>query len=117
MNRSSLKLTLVLLAVTFAGSTGAGCDTSAESGSSSAGGYPPTGSYVHVQLRRDYLNVGGGTTAIGAMGEGAPQPVAASGELKRVTETFLVLQVDNEADRELWIPRDAVLLLDVRRKQ
>jgi hypothetical protein len=95
----------------------AGCDTSAESGSSGTGGYPPAGSYVHVQLRRDFLGVGGGTNAIGAMGEGAPQPVASSGELKRVTDAFLVLQVDNEADRELWIPREAVLLIDVRRKQ
>ncbi len=89
-----------------------GCDEGDDtSGSMGGKAYPPVGSYVHVQFRRDYL---------GLSSDKAMQPLegglASSGELKKITDDFVVLQVDNEPNRELWIPRGAVLLMDVHRK-
>jgi hypothetical protein len=91
-----------------------GCDNSDDSTMVGGHAYPPVGSYVTVQYRRDYLGISG-DPKVGAMGEAAPQPVASGGTLKRMNEEFIVLGVDNEPNRELWIPRGAVLLLDVRK--
>jgi hypothetical protein len=94
---------------------GAGCDNSDDGGGKA---YPTVGSRVDVQLRRDYLGIHATPPQIvGVMSEGANQPVAASGVLARVTDDFVVLQVDNEPNRELWIPRGAILLMDVKKKQ
>jgi hypothetical protein len=94
-----------------------GCDTSEDGGAASGGkSYPPIGSYVHAQIRRDYLGLASDKPTT-PMGEGMNLALASSGELKRVTDEFVVLQVDNEPNRELWIPRAAILLLDVHRKQ
>jgi len=49
------------------------------------------------------------------MGEGASLALGSSGTLKRINEEFVVLGVDNEPTRELWIPRSVILLLDVKR--
>jgi hypothetical protein len=35
--------------------------------------------------------------------------------LKRITDEFVVLTVHNEPNREVWIPRETILLLDVTR--
>ena len=100
-----------------------GCD---EGDDGMVGGkvYPKAGSTVNVQLRRDFLGYNttgtaafnGGTASplVGAMGEGAPQPVGVGGVLKRMSDDFVVLQVgDPNVGRELWITRDAILMLDV----
>ena len=92
-----------------------GCDQSDDGGGMVGGrSSPPVGSYVTVQYRRDYLGVAG-DAKVGVMGEAAPNSVASGGTLKRMGDDFLVLGVDNEPNRELWIPRDAILLLDVRK--
>ena len=73
---------------------------------------PPAGSYVYVQFRRDYLGFTA-TTPSAPTAEG----MGSSGTLKELTPAFVVLKVDNEAGRELWIPREAVLMMDVRPAQ
>ena len=127
MNRITARTASLLFALTALASPG--CDEGDDDGMVGGRAYPPAGSTVHVQFRRDYLGYattgtsGGqpGTSSplIGAMGEGAPQTVAASGELRRVTDEFIVLRIPNPAAdapvREVWIPRDAVLMLDVTR--
>ena len=116
MNRITIRAASLMVA-TVAAFTSAGCDEG-DDGMVGGKAYPPTGSTVHVQFRRDYLGMAANSRseALGAMGEGAPQPVAASGVLRQVGEEFIVLQVgEDKARRELWIPRDAVLMLDVTR--
>ena len=110
MNRLHSNLALLLL-TTAAGL--AGCDTSDDAGMVGGRAYPPAGSYVYVQFRRDYLGLAGdkATTPMGETG----MTLASSGTMKRIGDEFLVLSVDNEPNREIWIPRDAILLLDVRR--
>jgi hypothetical protein len=107
-----------LAALLLAGSATllAGCDTSSDGGGTlSAKSLPVPGSYVHVQFRRDFLGLASDKPTT-PMGEGMSMALAASGELKGITDEFVVLQVDNEANRELWVPRSAILLLDVRVK-
>ena len=130
MNRISLRAASLILGSLTAFAP-VGCDEGDDDNGMVGGkAYPPAGRTVHVQFRRDYLGYattgtsGGvqGTLSplVGAMGEGAPQPVAASGVLKRVTDEFVivqVVQVPNAPTRELWIPREAVLLLDVTRQE
>jgi hypothetical protein len=102
---------LLLAALLF---TSPGCDEGQDVGMVGGKVYPPLGSFVHVQFRRDLL---------GLASEKGSSPVnsdtglvlASSGELRRMTEEFIVLEVANEPDRELWIPRENVLLLDVKR--
>ena len=109
--------TIFALAVTvMALFTTPGCDGGDGAGMVGGRAYPPIGSYVHVQFRRNLLGIAGEKPTTPS-GEGMGMALASSGELKRVTDEFIVLQVDNEPDRELWVPRDAVLMLDVRRKQ
>ncbi len=110
-----IKSTLATFLVAGSSSLFGGCDTASDGGTIGAKSLAPAGSYVHIQFRRDFLGMAG-EGKVGLMGEAAAQPVASSGELKGVTDEFVVLQVDNEANRELWIPRAAVLLLDVRLK-
>jgi hypothetical protein len=114
MNRITSTAAAFLLAATAFASVG--CDEG-DDGMVGGKAYPKTGSNVHVQLRRDYLGLNSvtGMPMVGAMGEGAAQPVAASGTLKRVTDEFVVLQIPGDERRELWIPRDAVLMMDVTR--
>jgi hypothetical protein len=116
MNRISSSM----LALLVAGSSSfavVGCDEG-EDGMVGGKVSPKAGSTVHVEFRRDYLGVNSvaNTPMIGAMGEGATQPVGTTGTLKRMTDEFLVLQVPGDDKRELWIPRSAILLLDVTRK-
>jgi len=92
-----------------------GCDEGEEVGMVGGRAYPPAGSYVHVQFRRQFLGLAG-EKGTNVMGEGAGLTVASSGELRRVTEEFVVLAVDGEPTRELWIPRDVILMLDVTRR-
>jgi hypothetical protein len=73
---------------------------------------PGAGSYVYVQFRRDFLGLAS-PTAVGPTTEG----MGASGTLKEINREFVVLKVDNEAGRELWIPRESVLMMDVRPTQ
>ena len=49
------------------------------------------------------------------MGEGMNMALGSSGTLKRMNDEFVVLGVDGAPDRELWIPRSVILLLDVKR--
>ena len=92
----------------------AGCDDGQDVGMVGGKTYPPVGSFVHVQFRRDFLGFAGekGSSPVGT----DPNVVlASSGELRRITDEFVVIAVANEPDRELWIPREVVLLMDVKR--
>ena len=94
--------------------TAPGCDESQDVGMVGGKVYPPVGSFVHVQFRRDYLGVASekGTSPVNS---DTGMVLASSGELRRITDEFVVLEVANEPDRELWIPRENVLLMDVKR--
>ena len=110
-----LHLTLATVLLTLAGILAVGgCDNSDDGTMVGGHAYPQPGSYVVVQFRRDYLGLAG-EKATTPMGEGANLTLGASGTLKRVNEEFVVLGVDNEPNRELWIPRSVILLLDVKR--
>ena len=95
---------------------GPSCDDGQEVNMVGGRAYPPVGSFVHVQFRRQHLGFAS-EKGISVMGDTAGVTVASSGELRRVTDEFVVLQVANEPNRELWIPRDVILLLDVMRPQ
>jgi hypothetical protein len=99
-------LTLTLLA--------AGCDTGEDSGITGGRGYPKIGSHVDVQFRRGMLGLASEKPTT-PMGEGMNMSLGSSGILKHITDDFVVLQVHNEPNRELWIPRDTILLMDVKR--
>ena len=92
-----------------------GCDTSEDSGMVGGRAAPPEGSEVHVQLRRDYLGLASDKPTT-PMGEGMGMSLGTSGVFKRMTDEFVILQVHDDANRELWIPRESILLLDVRRQ-
>jgi hypothetical protein len=113
MNRSNSKLVLGATALLLLSGL-VGCDNSDDSGMVGGHSYPPVGSDVTVQYRRDYLGISG-EAKVGVMGEAASQPVASGGTLKRMNDEFLVLGVNNDPNRELWIPRSSILLLDVRK--
>ena len=119
MNRSTrtisgLLLPLPLLACMLL-AVPAGCDEGQDVGMVGGKVYPPLHSFVHVQFRRDYLGLAGdkGSSPVGSADPS--NVLASSGELLQITEDWVVLQVQNEPDRELWIPRGNVLLLDVKR--
>lgn len=102
----------------FAAALAAGaCDNGNGSGTSAGGGaagdQPAVGSYVVVQVRRDYLGATG--AAIGPQGEGAPAgtPVAVGGELRKLSADWVVVE---SGGQEIWIPRGAVLLVAVQKK-
>ena len=86
-----------------------GCD---ETGGSGGGGgaHPEPGSYVYVHFRKQHLGLASDKPTT-PMGEGMNMALASSGELRLLTDEFVVIKVDGEAGRELWIPRDVVLLL------
>ena len=111
MNASTRTLSGLLLAASVLASPG--CDEGQDVGMVGGKVYPPIGSFVHVQFRRDYLGFAGdkGSSPVGD----ANQVLASSGELRRMTEEFVVIEVQDQPDRELWIPRGNVLLLDVTR--
>lgn len=102
-------LLLATMALTLSG-----CDEGQDVGMVGGKVYPPLGSFVHVQFRRDLLGLSSdkGSSPVNS---DTGMELASSGELRRMTEEFIVLEVANEPDRELWIPRENVLLLDVKR--
>ena len=102
----------LILIVALSGATG--CDTDETADMVGGRVYPKAGSTVHVQFRRDLLGLASDKPTT-PMGEGMNMAIGTSGVLKRITDEFVVLQVHNEANRELWIPRDTILLLDVTR--
>ena len=108
-----MKSTFALILI-VALSGAAGCDT--DDSADMVGGrvHPKAGSTVHVQFRRDMLGLASDKPTT-PMGEGMGMGLGTSGVLKRITDEFVVLQVHGEANRELWIPRDTILLLDVTR--
>ena len=108
------KLALVAPAILLSALAVGGCDTSDEGTMVGGHASPPAGSSVVVQFRRDYLGLAGEKPTT-PMGEGMNVALGSSGTLKRINEEFVVLGVDNEPSRELWIPRGAILLLDVKR--
>lgn len=111
---NALKLALLALLPSAALLAAPGCDEGQDVGMVGGKVYPPIGSFVHVQFRRDYLGLAGdrGSSPVGS--NDPDNVLASSGELRRITEDFVVLEVQNEPDRELWIPRENVLLLDVK---
>ena len=108
------KLALVAPAILLSALAVGGCDNSDEGTMVGGHAYPPAGSSVVVQFRRDYLGLASEKPTT-PMGEGMNVALGSSGTLKRINEEFVVLGVDNEPSRELWIPRGAILLLDVKR--
>jgi hypothetical protein len=113
MNAIKSTLSCLLLGGALLGAS-PGCDEGQDVGMVGGRAYPPVGSFVHVQFRRDFLGMAAEKGSSPTGGESGIE-LASSGELRRVTEEFVVLAVANEPDRELWIPRDAVLLMDVKR--
>ena len=114
MNALKSTVSGLLFAAALALGGPAGCDDGQDVGMVGGKTYPPVGSFVHVQFRRDFLGFAGekGSSPVGT----DPNVVlASSGELRRITDEFVVIAVATEPDRELWIPRDVVLLLDVKR--
>ena len=109
--RSTLA-TLLLLAGAAALPVLPGCD---EGGASGGGEHPAPGSYLHVHYRKQYLGLASDKPTT-PMGEGMNMGLASSGELRLITDEFIVLKADGEPGRELWIPRDVILMLDVRAK-
>lgn len=91
-----------------------GCDNSSDTGMVGGRAYPKVGSNVDVQFRRNFLGLSSDKPTT-PMGEGMNMNLGASGVLKGVTDEFVVLQVHGEENRELWIPRDTILLLDVKK--
>ena len=113
MNAIKSTLSCLLLTGALLGAS-PGCDEGGDVGMVGGRVYPPVGSFVHVQFRRDYLGMAAEKGSSPTGGE-SNLALASSGELQRVTEEFVILAVANEPDRELWIPRDAILLMDVKR--
>ncbi len=71
---------------------------------------PPTGHRCTVQFRRDALGIAA-ATPLGIRGESRVDKLAqVSGVIDQVTPEWLVLR---DADKALWIPRSAVLLVEV----
>ena len=114
MNRVKLALSGLLLCTVLLASTG--CDEGQDVGMVGGHIYPPKGSFVHVQFRRDYLGFAGDKGSSPVVGTDPGVALASSGELRNITEEFIVLAVADEPDRELWIPRGNILLLDVKRE-
>jgi hypothetical protein len=115
MNLLRFKLALIAPAVLLSSfAAGGGCDNSDDGTMVGGHAYPPTGSYVYVQFRRDYLGLASEKPTT-PMGEGMGMSLGSSGTLKRINEEFVVLGVDGDAQREIWIPRGVILLLDVKR--
>jgi hypothetical protein len=85
-----------------------GCD------SRSSGPQPPTGSQVTVQFRRDYLGGAKDGPASATLGSINDNQVALQGKLVRVTDEWLVVE---NAGREQWVPRAAVLYIDAVKAQ
>ena len=111
ISMTRLTLTPVLLALSAAAL--AGCDGGDE-GMVGGRAYPKIGSHVDVQFRRQFLGLASDKPTT-AMGEGMGMSLGSSGVLKRITDEFIVLGVHGETNRELWIPRETVLLLDVKK--
>ena len=112
--KTRFKLALLSPAILLSAFAVGGCDNSDDGTMVGGHAYPPAGSYVVVQFRRDYLGLASDKPTT-PMGEGASLALGSSGTLKRINEEFVVLGVDNEPTRELWIPRSVILLLDVKR--
>ena len=111
---NAMKSTLALAAALAVLFTSPGCDDSGgEIQSVGGSATPPVGSHVDVQFRRNYMGLASSqpTTPMGQAG----MELGSSGILKGITNDFVVLQVHGEENRELWIPRDTILLLDVKR--
>jgi hypothetical protein len=108
------KLALMAPALLLSAFAAGGCDNSDDGTMVGGHAYPPAGSYVYVQFRRDYLGLASDKPTT-PMGEGMNMSLGSSGTLKRINEEFVVLGVDGDAQRELWIPRGVILLLDVKR--
>jgi hypothetical protein len=87
----------------------AGCDSrSAAAPADSSLGGPPTGGTCTVQFRRDALGSGGSPVSPTTDSINGAE-VSIQGTLVRVDSEWVV--VDRE-HRELWVPRQSVLLLD-----
>ena len=112
--KTRFKLALLSPPILLSAFAVGGCDNSDDGTMVGGHAYPPAGSYVVVQFRRDYLGLASDKPTT-PMGEGASLALGSSGTLKRINEEFVVLGVDNEPTRELWIPRSVILLLDVKR--
>jgi hypothetical protein len=91
-----------------------GCDNSDDTSMVGGRAYPKVGSHVDVQFRRGMLGLASDKPTT-PMGEGMGMNLGASGVLKGVTDEFVILKVHGEENRELWIPRDTILLLDVKK--
>lgn len=119
MTRTRTKLASLALAtsalalVAVASPLLSGCDETG--GSGSGGAHPEPGSYVHVHFRKQHLGLASEKPTT-PMSEGMNMGLATSGELRLITDEFVVLKADGEAGRELWIPRDVILMMDVRAK-
>jgi hypothetical protein len=111
---SRFKLALIAPAILLSAFAVGGCDNFDDGTMVGGHAYPAVGSYVVVQFRRDYLGLASDKPTT-PMGEGVNLTLGSSGTLKRINEEFVVLGVDNEPNRELWIPRGSILLLDVKR--
>jgi hypothetical protein len=110
MKRTTLTLSLALVLSAVAGCDDSGGDAGMVGGRS----YPKVGSHVDVQFRRGYLGLASDKPTT-PMGEGMNMNLGASGVMKGINDEFLILGVHGETNRELWIPRDTILLLDVTR--
>lgn len=110
--RKTMNAAVVSLSLAAAGAL-AGCDVSTGgSGGSSGdtGPQPPAGGTVTVQFRRDYLGGAKDGPASATAGEINGSQVGLSGTLVRVTDEWVVIGAQG---REQWVPKSAVLYLDV----
>ena len=109
-------LRLAMLFALVAASTTAlvGCgddDDDDDRPGSSAGVQPQLGSNVVVQFRRDYLGAADSDGPVSATaGNVNGTEVAVAGKLVRVSDEWVVIESQG---RELWVPKSAVLYLDV----
>ena len=111
---NAIKSSLALSVMSLALLASPGCDSGDDAGAVGGPKYPAVGSHVDVQFRRQHLGLASDKPTT-VMGEGMGMNLGASGVLKKVTDEFIVLGVHGETNRELWIPRETILLLDVKR--
>ena len=82
---------------------------------------PPTGRNCTVQFRRDFLGTARDLPVSPTIGSINGAETSVQGKLTVVTDEWIVLDQTIAAgaqpvERELWIPRDAVLLLQISPK-
>ena len=116
MTRTKMMIAVGSLALIAGGLLSGGCDQSASTGSAGGGGgpQPPAGSTATVQFRRDYLGGAKDGPASATAGEINGAQVGLSGKLLRVTDEWVVLEAQG---REQWVPKSAILYLDVTTPQ